>query len=452
MNVVVENLPNCITTLRVEVEPEKVAKAWEDVAGNYTKYARIPGYRAGKAPKAIIEKKFQKEIREELEKKLLSESCKQAIQEKGIKMLSLTQVEDVEIGDDKSMKFTATLVTHPDFQLPNYKGLVVPLPAVEVTDEEVDRSLNELREQAADFVDITEDRGAELNDFVVLDYRGTIDGAPVSEKFPKAGQPLTGNDDFWIHMVEEAFFPGFTEALVGTKPGETRTFDIEVPAEFPVEGLPGQKIQYVVTLKQIKTKVLPPLDDAFADTIVKGKTLAELREVARGEIERQKKSEAEATKRAEIMRQLLSQVECELPVDLVRTQTRRILMDIVRDNQARGVPDDILKENEQQILGGAAQNARDQIKGTFILMRIGEVEGIKATQQEFDLRIAQLAQRYDMKPDKLIKKLDERNAIDQILEEVLTAKVLDFLAANASVSTIPAGALAPAEAEAPAQS
>ena len=95
MNVVVENLPNCVTTLRVEVEPEKVTKTWEDVAGNYTKYARIPGYRAGKAPKSIIEKKFQKEIREELEKKLLSESCKQAIQEKGIRMLSLTNVEDV---------------------------------------------------------------------------------------------------------------------------------------------------------------------------------------------------------------------------------------------------------------------------------------------------------------------------------------------------------------------
>ena len=452
MNVVVENLPNCITTLRVEVEPEKVAKAWDDVAGNYTKYARIPGYRAGKAPKAIIEKKFQKEIREELEKKLLSESCKQAIQEKGIKMLSLSQVEDVEIGEDKTMKFTATLVTHPDFQVPNYKGLVIPLPSTEVTDDEIDKSLNELREQAADFVDVTEDRGTEINDFVVIDYRGTIDGAPVSEKFPKAGQPLTGNDDFWIHMVQEAFFPGFTEALVGTKPGETRTFEIEVPAEFPVEGLPGQKIQYTVTVKQIKTKVLPALDDAFADTIVKGKTLAELREVARGEIERQKTADADAQKKSEIMRQLLAQVECELPVDMVRSQTRRILMDIVKENQARGVPDEILKENEQQILGGAAQNARDQIKGTFILLRIADVENIKATQQEFDLRIAQLAARYEMKPDKLIKKLDERNAIDQILEEVLTGKVLDFLSANASVSTIPAGAPAPAATEEPAQS
>src|SRR3954468_15516766 len=115
MNVVVENLPNCITTLKVEVEPEKVSKAWDEVASTYTKFGRIPGYRQGKAPKAIIEKKFSKEIREELEKKLLSESCKQAIQEKGIKMLSLTGVEDVEIGDDKTMKFTATMITHPDF-------------------------------------------------------------------------------------------------------------------------------------------------------------------------------------------------------------------------------------------------------------------------------------------------------------------------------------------------
>ena len=145
------------------------------------------------------------------------------------------------------------------------------------------------------------------------------------------------------------------------------------------------------------------------------------------------------------MRQLLAQVECELPVDMVRTQTRRILADIVRENQARGVADDVLRQNEQEILGSAAQNARERLKGTFILLRIADVENIKATQAEFDQRIAYLAARYEMKPDKLLKKLDERNAIDQILEEVLTGKVLDFLSASASVSTIPAVALTPAQ-------
>jgi trigger factor len=129
----------------------------------------------------------------------------------------------------------------------------------------------------------------------------------------------------------------------------------------------------------------------------------------------------------------------------VRTETRRILADIVRENQARGIADDVLRQNEQEILGSAAQNARERLKGAFILLKIGDAEGIKATQAEFDQRIAYLAARYEMKVDKLLKKLDERNAIDQILEEVLTAKVLDFLAASASVSTIPAVAEAPAK-------
>ena len=440
MNVVVENLPNCITTLRIELEPEKVSHVWDEVTSDFSKHARIPGYRQGKAPKAVIEKKFKKEIREELEKKLLSGACREAILEKHLRVLSLTQIDDVELADDKSMKFTATLITHPDFQLPVYKGIVVPMQSTEVTDEDIEESLNQLREQAADFVDMKEDRGAEMGDYVVIDYRGTIDGKSVDELFPKAGKPLSGNDDFWINMTPEAFFPGYAAALVGARAGETRTFEIEVPADFPVEGLPGQKIQYTVTVKEIKTRVLPELDDAFAATVAKDKTLEELRTMAREELGRQKVAGAEARKREHIMSQLLSQVECELPVEMVRTETRRILADLVRENQARGVGEDVLKENEQQIVGSAAENARQHLKSTFILLRIGEAEGIKVTQEEFNRRIAYLAARYDMKPDKLLKRLDERNALDQITEEILTAKVLDFLSTNASVTTVAAEA------------
>jgi trigger factor len=196
----------------------------------------------------------------------------------------------------------------------------------------------------------------------------------------------------------------------------------------------------VVTLKEIKKKVLPPLDDAFADTVVKGKSLADLRTLAREELGKQKTASAEASKRNALMTQITSQVECELPVDMVRTQTRRILSDIVRENQERGIADEVLKENEQQILGTAAQNAREQLKGTFVLLRIAELEGIRVTQEEFNHRIFQLAARYEMKPQKLLKELQKRNAVDQITEELLTAKTLEFLASSASVTTIPAGA------------
>jgi trigger factor len=272
----------------------------------------------------------------------------------------------------------------------------------------------------------------------VVDYDGTIEGEPVHVKFPKAGKPLSHNKDFWIKMTDEAFFPGYCQALVGAKVGETRTFETEVPADFPVEGMPGQKIQYVVTLKGIKEKVLPLLDDAFAATIAKGKTIEDLRKMAREEITKQKAAASETSKRNEIMRQLLTSVECELPQDLVRQQTRAILNEIVRENHDRGVEDDVLKENEKELVGTAATNARDRIKGTFILLRIAELEGIQVRREELMGRIAMLAERYQMGFDKMLKELQKRNAIDQISEEILTAKVLDFLSSNASVTTITA--------------
>jgi trigger factor len=258
----------------------------------------------------------------------------------------------------------------------------------------------------------------------------------VHEVFPKAGKPLSGNEDFWIKMTEEAFFPGYCAALVGAKPGEARSFTVDVPADFPVEGMAGQKIAYEVTLKAIKQKVLPALDDAFADTIAKGKTLAELREMAREELGKQKKSQAETAKRNGIMSQLLASVECELPQELVRQQTRAILNDIVRENQTRGVADEVLKENEKELVGAAATNARDRVKGTFILLRIAEEEKIQVKREELMGRIATLAEKYEMTFEKMLKELQKRNALDQINEEILTAKVLDFLASNASVTTV----------------
>ncbi|HEX8297474.1 MAG TPA: trigger factor [Chthoniobacteraceae bacterium] len=437
MNVAVERLPHCLATLRIELEPDRVAKKYDALTSEYAKIAKLPGYRPGKAPRTVVEKKFKKEIREELEKQLLQDATREAIQKENLRVMAVANIDDVELGEDKSMKFTATLVTQPEFEVPNYKGLVVPLQSTEVTDTEVEESLENLRDQAADFVDVP-GRGAEMGDFVVVDYKGTIDGKVVHELFPKAGKPLSGNEDFWIKMTEEAFFPGYCAALVGAQPGETRNFEVEVPADFPVEGMPGQKIQYEVTLKAIKDKVLPPLDDAFAETIAKGKTLAEVRTMAHEEIGKQKKTQAESSKRNEIMRQLLAAVECELPQELVRQQTRSILNEIVRENQSRGVGDEVLKENEKELVGAAATNARERIKGTFILSRIAEAEGIKVTREELMGRIATLAERYELTFEKMLKELQKRNGLDQINEELLSGKVLDFLASTASVSTIPA--------------
>jgi trigger factor len=439
MNVTVEQLPNCLATLKIEVEPGKVSAARDSIVNEYAKLAKLPGYRPGKAPRTVVERKYKKEIKEELERKLLGDSTRNAIAEQKLRVLQVANVEDVEFADDKGLSFTATVVTHPDFQLPEYKGLPVTVPPTEVMDADIDQSLEELRDQNADFVDV-EGRAAEMDDYVVVDYKGSIGDKPVHEAFPKAGKPLSNNEDFWIRMTPEAFFPGYAANLVGMNVGDSRKFDILVPADFPVPDMPGQTISYEVTLKGIKKKEMPALDDAFANTVMEGKTLAELRTMAREELEQQKKNGAEAAKRREIMRQLLSHVECELPQNLVRNETQRILREIVKENHDRGVADEVLQENEKELVGTAATSARERIKGTFVLLRIAEKEGIKVSREELFGRVAALAERYQMTFEKMLKELQKREALEQVGEEILTAKVLDFLAANASVSTAPAAA------------
>ena len=438
MNVVVEPLPNCLATLRVEVEPERVNKAIDQLLHEFGQSVRVPGFRQGKAPRSVVEKKFKKQIREELEGKLLRESTWEAIEEKKLRVLQVTNVEDVQLGEDKRMSFTATVVTQPEFELPNYSGLVLESKSTELTEAEIDESIEALREQAADFADVAE-RAAAMEDYVVVSYEGTVDGKPVHESFPKAGKPLSGNDEFWIKMTDEAFFPGYCAQLVGANPGETREFDIEVPADFPVEGMAGVKIHYKVGLKAIKEKVLPELNDEFAGSVIKGKTLVELRELAREELGRQKVAAVEAAKRNDIMKQLLASFECELPANMVRGETQRILGELVRENQARGVAEEVLKENQKELVGVASQNAREKLKGTFLLLRIAEAEGLRVSREEIFGRIAALAERYKVTFEKMAKALEKSNGIDQLNEEIITAKTLDFLVSKANVATLAEG-------------
>ncbi len=434
MNIEVDTLPNCLATLRVEVPSEKVAKVWDKVAGEFSQHAKLPGFRPGRAPRNVVEMKYKKEIREEVQQKVMSESVREAITEKKLRVLSIENVEDVEFAADKALRYTATVVTAPEFEIPDYKGIVVQEKSVAVTEEEVNEAIENLRERSADFTDVAE-RGLQMEDYAVIDYTGTIDGKLVQEVFEKAGKPLSTGADFWIRMTPEAFFPGFTGQLIDAKAGEAREFDIEVPADFVIKEMAGQKIHYAVTVKGVKQKTLPELNDEFAGKVMEGKTLDELREMIRGDITQQKEIDADRDKKNQIVAHLLGKVECELPQSLVRNETRRIMSEIVRENQARGVPDQALKENEKDIVGSATQSAKERLKGTFILVRIAEQEKIAVTRDEFNHRIAMLAARYGTPVDKMKSQLAERGALDQIEEELLTGKVLDFLSANASVAT-----------------
>lgn len=435
MKVEIEKQPDSVSTLRIELAPEQVAREWDAIANNFARHAKISGYRPGKAPRRVVEAKFKKEIEEEVTKKLVSKSYRDAIAEKHLRVVSLTNLEDVQIAEDKTMRFRATVITAPEFELPDYKRITVQLPPLAVTSEEVDAAMERLREQSADFVDIEPERALQMEDFAVIDFEGTIDGRAISEIVPDASKNLHGGKKFWLRMAPDNFLPNFCEQLVGQKRDETRLVIVNFPGDFPVAELASKKADYAVTLREIKAKVLPDLNDVFAEKLAKGKTLAELREMVEHDLEHEKKHAIGHEKEAQIVKFLHEHISFDLPPPLLRSETRRALGELVQRNRERGIPDDMLKSKEKELVEGAGSLAAHRLKTNFILHRIAEAEKIEVSAEELDQRIRARAANFNVPVEKMRKELEARDGLNAVAEEILLGKTIDFLGENVTVET-----------------
>jgi trigger factor len=438
MNVEVENLPNCIASLRIELPPDRVTKEWNEIVNGFRQAARIPGFRPGRAPPKVVEAKFRKEIQEELTKKLVADTTREAIREKGLKVLSISEVNDVEFTPEKSMRFTATLITSPEFELPDYMGIAVKVLPTEITDQELDAAIENLRERHATFSDV-EGRTLEMGDFAIIDYATTLNGQALLEVEPKAPKMLAGGKDFWVRLDDNSFLRGFSARLVGMRNGETQEFDLTIPEDHPMPELATRTLHFNVKLKGIKSMHLPELTDEFAGQIADGLTLEKFRGVLKEQMTLEKARRSRTATQNQIIDYLVSRVECELPQSFVKDETRRIMSEIVQQNQLRGISEDTLRENQKNIVSAASRNAKERLKANFILTRIAEKEGIEVSNQDLKERVKALANQYRTTFDKMMSELEEKRAIGQVREEVLMGKVLDFLTSNANVEIRPEG-------------
>jgi trigger factor len=434
MKVEVENLPNCMASLKIELRPERVTQEWDEVVKGFRKFARIPGFREGKAPQSVVEAKFRKQIQDELTRKLIGQTTREAIREKGLDVLSISEIEDVEFTPERGMRFTAMVITTPEFDMPQYKGIHVKVPPAEVNETELETAVQSLRERNATFTDAV-GKPLEQGDFAVIDYDTTLDGQPLSEAVAKAPKMLGAGKDFWIKVEEDSFLKGFSEALLGSNIDETREFNLPVPENYPVSELQGKTLHFRVTLKAVKQMQLPEVDDAFANQVVEGFDLARLKETVKSRLEAEKVRQIEAAKRNQIVDRLLSTVECELPPSYVKGEARRIMSEIVQQNQMRGVSEAVLRENQKDIVNAASRSAKDRVKANFILTRIAGAEGIEVNNDELKERVQELAIQYRMTPEKMRTELEEKGALPQVREEILIGKVLDFLTSNATIET-----------------
>ncbi|MFO1489052.1 MAG: trigger factor [Verrucomicrobiota bacterium] len=440
MNVTVENLAPCKKLVRIEIEAAKVDETFAAITKDFQKQAALPGFRPGKAPRDMVVKKYEADITEEAKRKLISEGYRKAIEEKKIEVLGYPDIEEIQFGKGQALQFAATVETAPEFELPSYAGLEAKLEARTVTDDDMNRAFDTLRQQQVTFNTVT--RPAQTNDVAVVNYTGTSDGKPITDIAPTA-KGLTEQKNFWVEMESNSFIPGFADQLLGAKAGDQRTVNVDFPADFVTPALQGKKGSYAVEVVEVKEKVLPPLDDAFAKSLG-AENLEKLREGVRRDLENELSSSKNKSVRNQIIKSLLGRVNFELPESAVAQETKNVVYDIVRENQKRGVSRDLIEQQKEQIYSAAATGAKERVKIAFLLQKIAEKESIKVGQEEVAQRIGQMAAMYQIPPDKFIKDLQKRNGIVEIYDQLVNEKVVDYLQKNAKVEEVPAGTLAPA--------
>jgi trigger factor len=428
----ITDLSPCKKQLRIEIDAETVNAKFDAVAKDFRRHAHLPGFRPGKAPLANVMRSYGDKIGEEAKRTLMSDSYAKALKENELRPVIMPEVEELQFGHGKPFQYLATLEVTPAFEMPEYIGIEVEKERRSVNDADIAKALNTLREQRVSYADM--DRPAMEDDFIVVNFTGTIDDKPITDLI-KVARGLTEQKNFWLHKTQNPLIPGTVEALIGSSKGDKKTVTVTIPDDFVYEEIVGKEAKYEIEIVQVKEKSLPELDDKFAKGFG-----AESMDKLREGVESDLKNELEYSKKKSIRNQcvdkLLGAVNCDLPETIVNEATRAAVHNIVQQNHERGVGKEIIEENKDKIYANAKTDAEVRVKANYILSKIAEKEGIKVTDQELSRQVAAMATQQKVKPQKLAQQLKENGTIYQVQEEIMNAKVIDLLEEKAKVTEI----------------
>jgi len=436
MNIRLEKKEKCLATLNIEVPAETVADERAKVIKAFVTQARIPGFRPGKAPKAVIEKAHGEDISQEVESRLIQKSFQEALKEnEDLKVLNVKNPENVTHQPDGSFTFDAELITSPEFSLPEYKGLAIDVPKMDVTDEIIDENLEQLRQRFADYEDI-EGRAAEKGDLAVVDYTATIDGKPLDEVGGEQAKPLASNEGYWIRIDEEAFFPGFTDGLIGLKPNEEKEISVTLPEDFPIESIRGMDAVFAVTVTGLKSEKLPELDDNFANQIEQGKSLKDIKALILDDLEMRQKRQLEEIKINSVLAKLNELVDFDVPEDFLKSETQGQADAMVKEGIEAGMSEEEVQERQEGLFEEAQVRAKNSLKTNFLLTEIAEAEGLKVENSDMLQRVTMMAKQAKKPVKGYMKELQKSGQLGNIRQNMLFSKAIDFLVEHANVTEV----------------
>ncbi|MEO7412674.1 MAG: trigger factor [Opitutaceae bacterium] len=436
MNVQLNNVSGTRKSFVVSLDQSEVQAEHQAVVSEFAKQARIPGFRPGKAPAAMVTKRFGKEILEEFKQKVVAKAYRSALEQEKIEVLSVVSVEEGTIEPSAPAAVNITVDVRPEFTLPDYHDLATEIAPVEPTETEVSEVIEGLRAERAEFKPA--DRPAKKSDYVKLAYEGSIDGKPIAELVPEkqiyGKVPQTWEE---VEGANEGALPGLGNQLAGLKPGDKKDVTINFPAEFAgAPALAGKTATYAVDIQEIRERVLPALDEAFfkANQV---ENLEGLQTQVRANLKAQKEYQNRAAQRRQVTEALAGKVDFPVPDSLVESETQGVLRQFIEENMRRGVPQEQFEKDKAQLFEGARKAASARIKTQLILAKVAEAEKIQVSEGDIDAFIYREAARTQQKPEKLVKTLStNRDQLRSVQQSIIFDKAVDFLVSKARVSTV----------------
>jgi trigger factor len=419
--------------VRVEIPSDIVSAEIDRIARDYSRKARVPGFRPGKTPARVIKQRFKDQILNDVAHDLIPRAVGDALREKGFEAIDTPDVRDVNIEDGQPLTFTASFDTVPPFDPGDLSTIAFTRASSAITDEAVGLSLQRLRERAGRFEPV-EGRGIDHGDTVVVDLERR--GEPTSPGGSEAGSrpPVDTHTDVSIELGAKANPPGFDEQLLGLEVGTTKSFDIHYPPDYSIGELANTDVAYTVTVKGIKRRVLPELDDEFAKDMGEFDTLDALEARVREDLEHEARHAAEREDRAELMKQLASRLPFEAPASMVEREVDRRLEEFARrlvdqnvDPREAGIDWNAFRESQREV-------AREAIGAALVLDEITRREHIEVLEHEVEAEIARYAERSGRTPAAVRAALDKEGGLSRIGAGLRREKSVQLVLSRATIT------------------
>jgi len=407
-----------------EIPWEEVKKELDAAYRTVGRKARVKGFRPGKTPRRILETYFKEDAEGEAIQNMVSRSFEEAVQSAGIVPVARPEISQTGIQSEHSFTYSATVEVEPVVEPRGYTGLELTREDTSVTDQDMEKRLEELRNLYSTLADVEAERPVQMGDFLVIDFQGSLGGSPRAE--------LT-ESGFRIEIGSKRLVPGFEEALLGMKKGESKTFSVTFPGDYHVTEFAAKEITFHVTVRDIKVKMLPALDDEFIKNFEQYENMEALRADIRKTLEQEKVARAKANLRKAIIDRLLELNPFEVPEAYVERQ----IFSMMVETQRRMVMNGMDPDNAAKLAANLHDQFRDEavrlVRSGLLLQKIAEKESITVDETEIDQRIRETASRYGRDFESMKAAYEKEEMTERLRDQLLEEKTLDFIESRANI-------------------